>query len=354
MFGDRLRLARKKAGLSLRELAAIMDPTVSAQAISRYESNGMMPSSRVLVGLRKALGVSLDLLMSDEVAELTRVEFRTSARDRARAEAVVTEALESYLAIEDILGILPIAAVMPERGSSYDEAESLADKLRGEWGIGAGPIPSLTGLLEERGIKVIEENVPGMACVAKRGGNRPDAEAVAVSRNINVERKRFALAREIAHRVFERPARPDVKYEAAMNRFAGAFLVCGDHLRQKVGPRRRGIAYHEVMELKKFYGVPASALLVRLRDTGILPESVIVHAFRPYAKNWRTVEPEPIGFGAFERPKRFEGLVYRALAEQLISPARAAQLLKRPLAEIERGIRGPRFATTEPAERARA
>jgi hypothetical protein len=39
---------------------------------------------------------------------------------------------------------------------------------------------------------------------------------------------------------------------------------------------------------------------------------------------------------------RFEGLVYRALAEQLISPVRAAQLLGKPLPKIERGIRGPR------------
>ena len=73
MLGERLRIARKKAGLSLRELAAIMDPPVSAQAISKYEANEMMPSSRVLVGLGKALGVSLDFLMSGEVEELEGV-----------------------------------------------------------------------------------------------------------------------------------------------------------------------------------------------------------------------------------------------------------------------------------------
>jgi len=35
-------------------------------------------------------------------------------------------------------------------------------------------------------------------------------------------------------------------------------------------------------------------------------------------------------------------LVYRALAEELISPVRAAQLLKRPVSFIEQQIRGPR------------
>ena len=64
MFGRRLRLARKRAGLSMRSLAERMDPKITAQAISKYEAGKMMPSSAVLVGLAKALDVSLDFLMS--------------------------------------------------------------------------------------------------------------------------------------------------------------------------------------------------------------------------------------------------------------------------------------------------
>ncbi len=89
MFADRLRLARKRAGLSLQALSERISPPISAQAISKYESGKMMPSSSVLVGLGKALGVSLDFLMSGQVAELSGVEFRkhsgTSAQDRAHA-----------------------------------------------------------------------------------------------------------------------------------------------------------------------------------------------------------------------------------------------------------------------------
>ena len=67
MFGQRLRLARKRAGLSLRSLAERMDPKVTAQAISKYEAGKMMPSSAVLVGLGEALDVSLDFLMSARI-----------------------------------------------------------------------------------------------------------------------------------------------------------------------------------------------------------------------------------------------------------------------------------------------
>lgn len=342
----------------MRALAAIMDPPISAQAISKYESNEMMPSSRVLVGLGKALDVSLDFLMSSEVEELAGVEFRkhsgTSARDRAHAEAIVTEALEDYLAVEGILGLPPagdpFADVRCDQVASYDEAEALAERLREAWELGTDPIPSMTGLLEDRGIKVIEatfsDKVSGMTCVVKRTGNRADTEAIVISENINIERKRFTLAHELAHRVIKGVSGKDIKLENAMHRFAGAFLAPAVHVKREVGPIRHGIAYHEIMEQKKFYGVSAAALLMRLRDVGILSEAVIVYAFRTYARTWRKNEPEPIeygsGIGAFEQPKRFEGLVYRALAEELISPVRAAQFLKRPLAEIERGIKGPR------------
>lgn len=358
MLGERLKIARKKAGLSLRALAEIMDPPVSAQAISKYESGEMMPSSRVLVALGKALGVSLDFLMSGEVEELAGMEFRkhsgTSARDRARVEAIVTEALENYLAVEDILELPPaddpFAAVRCDSVASYEEAEELADKLREEWDLGFDPIPSMTGLLEDIGIKVIEadfpEKVSGLTCEVRRTSNRPSIHAIVIARSINIERKRFTLAHELAHRVIEGVGETGIKLETAMNRFAGAFLVPSGHLKQEVGPRRHGVAYREIMQLKKFYGVSAAAILVRLRDVGILSEAVISYAFRTYAKRWRFEEPEPIedgeGLGAFERPARFEGLVYRALAEQLISPARAAQFLGKPLPEIERGIRGPR------------
>ena len=70
MFGQRLRLARKKAGLSMQGLADRTSPRITAQAISKYEADKMNPSSSVLVGLSKALGVSLDFLMGGQVEEL--------------------------------------------------------------------------------------------------------------------------------------------------------------------------------------------------------------------------------------------------------------------------------------------
>ena len=358
MFGQRLRLARKKAGLSMRSLADHMSPKVSAQAISKYESGKMMPSSAVLVGLGKTLGVSLDFLMGGQVVALKALEFRkhsgTSAQDRAKAEAIVIEALEDYLAIEDILELVPLddpfADLVTKHVESFEEIDDIASRLRESWALGLDPIPSMTLLLEEKGIKVVEADLPerfdGLACDVQRAGDRSDVEVVVVSSRTGVERKRFNLAHELAHHVIRATGNPKISLEKAMNRFAGAFLVPAEHLIEEAGEHRHGMTYHELIRLKWLYGVSAAAMLMRLGQVGILPQSAIEYGFRSYARRWRTEEPEPIrddaGFGAFERPQRYESLVWRALGEQFISPVRAAQLLRRPLSSVEQEIRGPR------------
>ena len=154
MFGDRLRLARKRAGLSLRELSSRIDARVSAQAISRYEANEITPSSGVLVALAKALDVSLDFLMSEQEVALSGIEFRrastTSAQDRSRVEAEVLSHVERYLMIEEVLGLDSAAHALagePKRKiETLNDAEELANSLRENWKLGTDPIPSMTHL----------------------------------------------------------------------------------------------------------------------------------------------------------------------------------------------------------------
>ncbi|MCY3769207.1 MAG: ImmA/IrrE family metallo-endopeptidase [Gammaproteobacteria bacterium] len=296
--------------------------------------------------------------MGGQVERLSEIEFRkhstTSAQDRAKAEVIVIERLEDYLAIEDILELAalddPFEGLVTDHIESFDAVDELANELRKEWKLGTDPIPSMTALLEGKGIKVIEEPLPerfdGLACHVSWSGEKPPVHAVVVSSRTNIERKRFNLSHELAHRVIRATGNPNVGLEKAMNRFAGAFLVPAEHLFDEVGIPRHKITYPEIMRLKRFYGVSAAAMLMRLEQVGILSRAVIQYAFRTYARSWRTAEPEPFrdeeGFGAFERPQRFESLVWRALGEELISPVRAAQLLRLTLSTVEREIRGSR------------
>ena len=82
---------------------------VTAQAIGKYERGEMIPGSKVLMALAKALDVTIPYLVSPQQARLERVDFRkkasTSAKERARVEAEVLQAVERYLQIEQILGL---------------------------------------------------------------------------------------------------------------------------------------------------------------------------------------------------------------------------------------------------------
>ena len=72
MIADRLKLARRKAGFSLRDLSAAMNEKVTAQAIGKYERGEDIPSSGVLMALAKALNVSLSYLLDAQGIELIR------------------------------------------------------------------------------------------------------------------------------------------------------------------------------------------------------------------------------------------------------------------------------------------
>lgn len=357
MNGHRLELARKRAGYSLRGLSEALNGQPSHQTIRKYEKGEMTPSSSVLVALARALGVSIDFLMSDQVQALEGVEFRklssTSAKDRARAEAEVMDRIDRYLTVEELLELdtaqwqPPINPVHLEDDA---DAESVADRLRDAWDLGEDPIPNLTELLEERGLKVfliaLPGSVSGLTCWVARPGDGMRIPVIVVNRAHGLERRRFTLAHELAHRVLD-PEAP-VNIERAANRFVGAFLVPANHLRHRVSsaqhPGRRQISYGEIIRLKRFYRVSAAALLIRLGQIDVLSDSVVRYAFQTVASSWRKSEPEPLEEEPrqlYERPRRFERLCYWALAEHLIAPTRAAQLLQVPMTTIEAALRGP-------------
>ena len=353
MDGYRLRLARKAAGLSVRELAASLDPPVSAQAISKYENGRMMPSSKVASGLCKSLGISLEYLLGGRVATLKSVEWRkrsrATARERSMAEAVVLDRLEHYIAIEAVLELEetdPFTELRSKFPPDMEGVEAKALEIRGKWNLGFDPIASMTGLLEGKGLKVLELDLPdgidGMACKVEKSEGRP-FDVIAVSAATGIERKRFNLAHELAHRIFTTDGPSPKEHEKAMNRFAGAFLVPGEHLVAEAGSHRERFTSQEILGLKKKYGVSAAALLMRLGQVGILKKGAIDYAFKSYARKWRTTEPEPLrndeGFAAFEKPQRFENLVWRALGDRMISPLRASQMLGVPRSSIEERIR---------------
>lgn len=141
MIGKRLKGARAASGLSLRALSDAMENKVSAQAIGKYERNEDMPGSGVLLSLARALGVSVDFLLSDDELELEGVEFRksasSSAKEIATIEAKTLNMVEKYLAIESLLNLSSQEWDAPHEApywvADVRDAEDAARNMRASW-----------------------------------------------------------------------------------------------------------------------------------------------------------------------------------------------------------------------------
>jgi Zn-dependent peptidase ImmA (M78 family)/DNA-binding XRE family transcriptional regulator len=355
MIGSRLKNARARAGLSLRELEEKIGNLVSAQAIGKYERDEMMPGSKVLLAIADALQVSESYLLSPSAIKLEEVEFRknrlTNKREEASVEASVLSSVERYLQVEDVLAAPSATWSMPGgapfRIKTFEDAESAAHRLRQLWELGVDPLPNFSEFLEEKGIKVIakplEAAVSGMMCfVLKQGDGR--VPVIVINNQDTGERQRFTLAHELGHLVLD--VDPELDEEKAAHRFGGAFLMPQEVLRAEVGQHRTAISLGELFQLKPLFGVSVQAIAYRCKDLGILAPKASSYLFATFTKNgWRSppyAEPQPI---AKEDPGRFKRLCFRALAEGLISEAKTAELLETTVHQLNREMDGPRPAS---------
>ncbi len=341
-FGERLKQARLAAGFSLRALAERAAP-LSATMISKYERSQAMPSSDILIRLAKALGVKVEYFFRSTHVSLSYPQFRRHSRMskklRTAVESRITDRLERYLAVEEAFGAerlgtfqLPQAADMPVK--SVEEAETVAEALRAEWGLGEDPIDNLCETLEDRGVKVIllepVDGFDGFSCWANDG--------IPVVAGVNCgpgDRQRMTLAHELGHLLLN--LEDDVDEEKAAYRFAGAFLVPASAVRRDYSFHLSRLSDVVLYSLKWKWGASMRAWVQRLHDLEMIAQPQYVRAQRVFSKQgWNKTEPgEQI---PAERPLRFERLVEQGVAEGLFSVSKASEYLGRPFADVRRSM----------------
>lgn len=349
MIGRKLKIARAAAGLSLRDLAAQIDNRVTAQAIGKYERDEDMPSSGVLMVLARALAVREEYLLSDDEVILESVDFRKAPKASSKEEAIIQaktmDLLERYIALEEMLNMRSVDWERPRSAphpvADLRDAEDAARSVREDWGLGNDPIPQLAELLEERGVKILSldlDNIDGLAAKVRRK-DRPDARVIVVKKSTWSERKRFNLAHELGHMVIA--PEKNVDEEKAAHRFAGAFLIPADSLRAEVGASRSSISIAELGALKERFGVSMQAIVYRCKDLGIISQKEFTRQFQVFTeRGWRAAPFEEPGRmePELEEPRRFERLCYRALTENVIGEARAAELLGISIRELDKRL----------------
>lgn len=325
-IGPRIRLARVRAGLSVRELAERAG--VSPTAVSKFERGKAVPRQSTLLRLAKALSVGVEFFFREvkveAVAPAYRKQSTLSKRQQEAIEATIVETIERYLIAEELFpkDFFSEAALPRFQIRTVEEAERAADKLRQQWNLGCDPIDDICGRLENCGVRVVAINGPkgfdGYSCWVNH--NIP---VIAFNENVSGDRQRFNLAHELGHLVLD--ADPSVDIEKAAHRFASAFLIPAMAAYAELGKKRSDLSLDELLLLKQEYGVSVQAWIRRAYDLGIIKKETYDKLFRRLsAQGWRTNEP---GLVPLERPRRLRLLVHQALAEKLITPSFAATLL---------------------------
>jgi len=336
MVGERIKIARKGARMSLRDLASSVG--VSPMAISKYERDMDMPSSEILIRLAKSLGVTLDYLLRPTSISISQPVFRCrisrfKVKERDAIGAKIQDWLERYFAVEDLFhNEYPRQfryQDIDRKIRDLEDVEVLSKKLREVWGLGLNPIDSMVQLLEDKGIKIgfFEASDGFDACTFWVNNNVP---VIATKDNVPGDRQRMNLAHELGHLMMELI---DIDGERAAKRFAGAFLAPAEAVVYELGHQRHKLDILELYQLKHKYGLSMMGWIHRAVQLRIINETEYTRLIRMFRqKGWD--KEEPYKQYPPKKTKRMERLILRALAEGVISRNRARELYEGNLMDL--------------------
>lgn len=329
MFGERLKRARIKAGLSMEELVAKATNIVSKQAISQYEKNLKNPSSTVLIALANALGVGVDYFFRNIDVSIGEVDFRKQSTFGKKKQDVlqekVREYLERYIEIENILDIDYKFENLLDKETidSLDDIENIATKLRENWNLGIDSIDNIVEMLELKNIKVllVDDDKKFNGLCGKVNDEKSHYFLVLNnSKELSGERKRFTALHELAHLVLPNH---NLDEEKASDRFAGAFLFPQESVINEFGAKRTKISIEELAHIKQKYGISIAGIIFRLRQLNIISESIFK---RFWIVNRTSRFDDKYPYDKEIKTTRFQNLLAHAYSEELISLSKLAEL----------------------------
>ena len=122
--------------------------------------------------------------------------------------------------------------------------------------------------------------------------------------------------------------------EALCNTFANEMLISKETFIQKIDANRKGITIYELRSLQTQYGISIDALMYKAKELNIISDN-------RYKNYWikKNISPEfkdevEKSICVTEKSNRFEFLVYKALAKDMISLSKAGYFLNIPQSNI--------------------
>lgn len=340
IFPKRLKSARLLAGMSQDDLVGKIDNIVSKNAISKYEKGDMLPDSKVLLQLSKALRVKPDYFFRTYNVVIDKIEFRKKKKLGVKKlnsiKEEVIDIVERYVELENFLEIKsefknPISDRTINDGEDIEDAVNI---LLEKWKLGFNALPNVIEFLEEMEIKVVEIDAP-MEFDGFSGWADKKYPVVVLNKNFSIERKRLTALHELGHLLLNFNAQLLQKeIERLCFRFAGAMLIPAETFRRELGEKRTSISLNELINIKEEYGISIQAIMRRAKDLDIVTD----YYYRGFCiKIAQNKEEKNMGkYVGIERSNRFNQLLFRAASEDIISLSKAANLANQKLAAFRK------------------
>lgn len=348
IFARRLRQARIKAKLSMDGLCEKMGNIVSKQAISKYEAAKMMPTSAILIVMAEALAVELDYFFRpfsfslDNFEVSFRKKSNVGAKDVSALKVQIQDEVERYLEIEEILGkeTTAVCNIHVDVIKSAADMEQCAREVRNAWGLGKDSIANVQDMLEANGIKIIYTHAPegfdGVSGIV----NGTYYIIVLNEEKNHTERRRLTSLHELGHLLFNDKFSETLtqhQKENLCNAFANEMLLPSEKLQLYFGGKSK-IAIEELVAVSEAYGISADAIVHKLHDMGIVSEKRYKTFYIRKSKSLALKSKIEESRYKENNPRRFESMVYSALAQKLISTSKAASLLNCSVNEVRQEL----------------
>lgn len=340
IFGRRLQQARQMKGWSMNDMGLALKPSLSRQAINKYEKGLTSPDSRMLLAFSTALGLKVDYFFRPYTIEVERVSFRKEPKfPEKKTTAIkmrVRDELERYLEAEQLCGANVQFNLQPREVKSHEDICQYAKYLRELFKLGENGISNIVEVLEDNGIKVLE--IPEDHAFKGLSGYANDKiPVIVINQNLSPENKRFTLLHELAHLLLKTDASPK-KMEEMCNIFAAEFMLPSSVLIARVGSKRHDISLTELSDIQKQFGISIDEIMRALRRldvisarryNGYMEKKKIFPDFKAMAEKSLSVQ---------ENSGRFMRMVFHALADETISFAKAAALLNTSIDAVKKQL----------------
>jgi Zn-dependent peptidase ImmA (M78 family) len=274
-YGDKLRLGRLLAGLSLDELGSAV--ATSRQFIHQLETGAKEPTDEMREALASVLSVT-SVFFAKPAANPVREEHCHFRRLASAPRALVTQAVARGTALEALVDAIETQVRLPavdfpeeQRPVTNEAVERIAENARQHWRLGLdAPITSMMRVVENAGAVVVHfddltDRIDALSMTRRRPIIvRSTSKTAAV-------RLRFDLAHEAAHLIMHQGiVTGDSITEGEAHRFAGAFLIPRAAFAKEFPRNRRWLDWNALFAMKLRWKISVRAIVHRAFDLGLV------------------------------------------------------------------------------------